>query len=384
MATFYSPKTVTDNLIFYYDVGNVKSYAGEPTTNTNGWGQYNYWWGNAIVGRNVTGPTIPPPITGYEIASLISTDGQDTQTILYTASVDQVNGGVYTHSAYVYLVSGTWATVGQHWNPWDYGVQNYIPKGQWTRISYTLTNSSNNYGAVALSYNTNGMIYITAPQYEKKSHSTPFVYGTRSNTQGLLDLTGNYVLDLTYASYDSSGIITFPANNSSNSYITTSTNCGLTGDQTLTAWIKPVYNTGPHKTVICTDINYQYGIKLMNYKNYGRWGLWLGFGSSNWEALVGGDINTNTIQMITGTWKQSTGVVKLYLNGNFYYSFSTGVTSAIALSNGNIRVGAGYELDFGNGQSYEGSIYSAAIYNRTLTDSEVLQIYNSTKGRFGL
>ena len=33
MALFHSPKTSTDGLVFMYDTGNRKSYAGEPTTN---------------------------------------------------------------------------------------------------------------------------------------------------------------------------------------------------------------------------------------------------------------------------------------------------------------------------------------------------------------
>jgi hypothetical protein len=54
MATLEGPNIVTDNLVFYYDENNIKSYKGEPTTNIlptpatngyptigNGWGTYN-------------------------------------------------------------------------------------------------------------------------------------------------------------------------------------------------------------------------------------------------------------------------------------------------------------------------------------------------------
>ena len=33
MSTSYSPRMVTDGLQLYYDVNNIKSYPGEPTTN---------------------------------------------------------------------------------------------------------------------------------------------------------------------------------------------------------------------------------------------------------------------------------------------------------------------------------------------------------------
>ena len=194
---------VKKDLQLYYNREFVKSFRGEATTNTcNLNSRYDYVWANGVVTRDTTAPS-PPPITGFEIAKLRSTDGADTQTILYTAAVDQVNGGVYTHSAYIYLESGTWASVGQHWNPWDYGVQTYIPLNKWTRISYKVTNTAANYGQVACAYNTNGVIYITATQYEKKSYSTPFVNGSRTaNTiaggGGLLDISGNnYNIDLT-------------------------------------------------------------------------------------------------------------------------------------------------------------------------------------------
>jgi hypothetical protein len=226
--------------------------------------------------------------------------------------------------------------------------------------------------------------YITGLQYEAKQSPTPYIFGSRSNTQGLIDLTRTTTLDLTNVAYDSGSNIDFPVNSSANSYITTNTNCGLTGDQTLTAWIKSTYGTSsPHRTVICTDSSYQYGIKLMNYKNNARWGLWVGWGSSNYEALTGTDINDNTWKMITGTWKQSTGVVTLYLNGVYVTQFSTGNTGALSLSTGNIWVGMGYEIGFGTGQSYEGKIGEASIYSRTLSSDDVLKIYNRTKARYG-
>lgn len=184
---------VKKDLQLYYNREFVKSFRGEATINTCDLNtRVNYVWANAVATRDTTAP-VAPPITGFEIAKLRSTDGQDAQTILYTAAVDQVNGGVYTHSAYIYLESGTWVSVGQHWNPWDYGVQTYIPLNKWTRVSYTVTNSAANYGQVACSYNTNGVVYITATQYERKSYSTPFVASTlwTPNLVNVISTNGN-------------------------------------------------------------------------------------------------------------------------------------------------------------------------------------------------
>jgi hypothetical protein len=43
MSTSYSPRLVTDGLQLYYDVNNIKSYPGEPTTNA---------WSNIVAGTN--------------------------------------------------------------------------------------------------------------------------------------------------------------------------------------------------------------------------------------------------------------------------------------------------------------------------------------------
>ena len=414
-------KTISDGLSFYYDTGNPKSYIGEPTTNLNqqisdytgtGYSSDGEWTSDPTRFTKTYDASIITPIgfgatlctesgtTGYHHLSrmgggdesgahsiscyikplnsitnfTIGMLGDGGNQISFNLSTRAITygGGISNRYAFCVVVSGFpgWLYVGANIEGRYGGWVGCI--GISTASSYTPTAP---YKA----------FYITALQYEYKVAPTKFTFGTRSNTQGLLDLTRNNTIDLTNTKFDTSSLVDFPISASANSYITTNTNCNLTGDQTLTSWVKPTYGTAsPHRTVICTDKNYQYGIKLMNYKNTARWGLWLGWGSSNYEALTSSNINDNTWKMITGTWKQSTGIVMLYLNGQYVTQFSTGNTSAISLSTGYIWVGMGYELDFGNGQSYEGKIDSAAIYNKTLNASEVLQNYNSAKSRFGL
>ena len=414
-------KTISDGLSFYYDTGNPKSYIGEPTTNLNqqisdytgtGYSSDGEWTSDPTRFTKTYDASIITPIgfgatlctesgtTGYHHLSrmgggdesgahsiscyikplnsitnfTIGMLGDGGNQISFNLSTRAITygGGISNRNAFCVEVSGFpgWLYVGANIEGRYGGWVGCI--GISTASSYTPTAP---YKA----------FYITALQYEYKVAPTKFTFGTRSNTQGLLDLTRNNTIDLTNTKFDTSSLVDFPISASANSYITTNTNCNLTGDQTLTSWVKPTYGTAsPHRTVICTDKNYQYGIKLMNYKNTARWGLWLGWGSSNYEALTSSNINDNTWKMITGTWKQSTGIVMLYLNGQYVTQFSTGNTSAISLSTGYIWVGMGYELDFGNGQSYEGKIDSAAIYNKTLNASEVLQNYNSAKSRFGL
>ena len=394
--------------VFYMDTYNNKSYVGEPTTN--------YQWnsGNEITPWTVGG-------TNTDVTNTLAQGpvlGAKTWKFQKSGTSNQWNGwessygGIWTgNSGDVWTTSYWYKTFSPAGNT-NFGVGAYftsdwsrqynttilasdtsiIADGRW-HYGYAVTQFNENYSNAIIvdgpswgySYSA-GELYINGLQWEKKSHPTPFAYGTRSNTQGLLDLTKNSTIDLTNMVYDSSASLNFPSDNSRNTYFTVSNTTNLTGDVTLTAWVKPVYNLSstPHKTIVCTHPTYQYGAKLMNYKNYARWGMWLGFGNDNYEAFVGDNVNDNTYKMLTSTWTKSTGVVVLYLNGAVRTTITTGKANTnLYYDATSIQVGVGYETAFGNGQSYEGKIDSTAIYNRALSSDEVLKIYNRTKKRYG-
>lgn len=422
MSTSAPLKTVQDGLVFYFDSNNPKSYRGEPTTNLTktrsdytgtGYSPDGEWTSDPTRFTKTYVSSVETPIgTGathcvesgtagyhhlssfggssesgahtiscyvYPISTNISNftigmlgDSNNMITFNFTTNAITYGGGISNRNAILYPVSDWpgWYRVGANIEGRVGGWVGCI--GLNTYLSYTPSSPYKSF-------------YITGIQYEYKDHVTQYISGSRSNTDGLNDLTRRTTLDLTNAKFTTSASIDFPINASANAYITTNTNCNITGDQTLTAWIKPTFGSSTqHRTVICTDTDYQYGVKLMNYKNNARWGLWLGWGTSNYEALTSTNINDNTWKMITGTWKQSTGIVTLYLNGEYVTQINAGNTNAIVLSTGNIRVGVGYELTFGNGQSYEGKIDSAAIYNKTLSSDEIRQLYTRTKSRYGL
>ena len=421
--SIHGPGKVTqDGLVFYFDANNVKSYAGEPTTNLNKARSDYTGTSYSTDGEWTSDPTrftktfysnVETPI-GNGATHCIESGTTGFHHLSRWGGGEE--SGAHSISCYVYPLStnitnftigmlgdsGNMVTFDFTTNGITYGGnisnRNAIIRPLrdwpgWYRVGANIEGRVGGWvGSIGLNTYTSytpsspyKSFYIAGIQYEYKDHITQYVSGSRSATEGLFDLTRGTTIDLTNTKFDSSASLDFPINASANSYATTNTNCNLTGDQTLTAWIKPTFGSAtPHRTVICKDKDYQYGIKLMNYKNNSRWGLWVGWGTSNYEALTGTNINNNQWKMITGTWKQSTGIVTLYLNGEYVTQFSTGNTSAIALSTGNIWIGMGYELDFGNGQSYEGKIDSAAIYSRTLTAAEIRQNYNRSKSRYGL
>ena len=378
MSVFSGPSILTDGLVFDYDMSNTqKSWQGKPATNTCSFGTYDYGYNSTKI-TNAT-PPVPPPITGYPIYKITSTDGNDSQQILYTATVDQVNGGTYTHSAYVYLESGTWVSAGQHWNPWDYGTQQFIPRGVWTRIEDPVTNSTNNYGNVAMCYNTNGAVYVTASQYELGSVASPFITqsnGVRSNTQAIVDLTGRNTITANSLVYNSDGTFTFAGGVN---YLTPSSLDSLVGDVTLEAAVNLGTRNGPHQTAICTDSDYQYGIKLLA-SYHGNMAAWIGFGSTNYIITAGSLENTGN-NIIACTRSSTTGLLTLYLNGVLVASGTSTTGNMSSSGSGKGRVGIDYHS---GGYGFNGKIYFAKAYDRVLSATEIQQNFNAQRTRYGI
>lgn len=93
-------------------------------------------------------------------------------------------------------------------------------------------------------------------------------------------------------------------------------------------------------------------------------------------------LSNDTIYIITITWNQITKVAEMYVDGLLISSVETGVPNAVTPPWAN---GTNYHL--GNwdaaGGTY-GKLYSAYVYNRALSSTEVLQNYNALQSRFGL
>ena len=383
---------VKKDLQLYYNREFVKSFRGEATINTCDLNtRYNYVWANGVVTRDTTAPS-PPPITGFEIAKLRSTDGADTQTILYTAAVDQVDGGVYTHSAYIYLESGTWVSVGQHWNPWNYGVQTYIPLNKWTRVSFTVTNTAANYGQVACSYNTNGTIYITATQYEKKSYSTPFVNGSRTaNTVagggGLLDISGNNVnTDLTNAAFNSTGYVF-----SGSQYITVPYSANLDrNDFTITGYCRTSTNDDTHDTVVSRNSDVSATANGWNISRL-RNGLttanafrFMIYGDSTTASQVQGPAISDNVwrHFAVVVDKSVSNTATIYINGVLYSTLGTLPVGNYYPASGSPPLYIGCNKT--NADLWNGDIAQILYYQKSLTAAEVLQNFNATRKTYGI
>ena len=92
--------------------------------------------------------------------------------------------------------------------------------------------------------------------------------------------------------------------------------------------------------------------------------------------------NKNTY--VVGTCDTITDELKLYINGVLIQTVP--FTSTFDIANTPLQIGGTGVLDFENIYQgwLNGKIYSAHVYNRALSASEILQNYNAQKSRFGL
>ena len=100
--------------------------------------------------------------------------------------------------------------------------------------------------------------------------------------------------------------------------------------------------------------------------------------SSNWSYTnfgFHGLFLTNTYYHIVAT--KVNNLVTIYSNGSVVVSKSFGGT--ISTTSNNLYIGS-----FVTTYYFNGSIYTARLYNKALSANEVQQNYNATKGRFGL
>lgn len=92
-----------------------------------------------------------------------------------------------------------------------------------------------------------------------------------------------------------------------------------------------------------------------------------------------GNMSSTKWYHVTATWDRTSGyVIKAYKNGK-YENYGSIPTTQTAFSN--VTPGIVRSPCCG---IYTGKLAVMKVYNRLLTDDEILQNYNATKGRFGL
>lgn len=408
MALTQSPSIVTNGLIMYYDMTNIqKSSTGAPTTNIStgmGIGTYLNTPSDVTSTLTQTGESYRGQPVYKQVLTPITATGVGYLTNAGNPGIGTVTGGgggaaarftghsiffkpavgrlglnsstpIYTH----YSNIGGWQSTGNFDDMGDGWYRAHV-------IFYSAGGGSDGkYWAINPAGATLGVpitVYWAAPFKEDRNDSThvsPYVNDTRSNTQSILDLTGNNTVTANSLTYASDGIFSF---NGSNNFVTISGGMNrLVGTNTVTfsAWIyrtsAPAYWSG----IISNKVNVTDGICLLVNPQSRIFWQYDG-GTSGVYAIDGGAI------LATNTWHNIVGVydnegLKTYLNGVLNHSASDPGKSISAAGNMDITIGA---QDSGPGGPFPGQISIVQIYNRALSAAEIQQNFTATRGRYGL
>jgi len=391
MSASANPDIVDDGLVFLYDTDDGKSYKGEPTTNY-GPASFGDWATEGTAERLALGnsyegqPTyncrteVGASYKGlYKTVSGLRTAAGLSGTVTVSCMVRNNNSTSYNMFAYI----------GHDFT----STRNIAANSDWQKVQWTVNQSSMNNDYVEFRpYTNNASIYLemTMPMVEvNKGHATQFVDGTRSATQGLIDRTGNSTIDLSPASYDSNAQITFDG---TDDYITLGSDSALQGigsSATIECWFKSSA-TGSKFAIMVG-----WGDGTSYYSNFGI-GNW--FSAWSDESIYVG-INSAAVvyaerdgsaKYHDGNWHHAVALMgynnhKIYVDGSevsvsFAYGSNSVSTSKLFGFSSGTEVYIGLR-PYGNGH-FQGELPVVKIYNRLLSDDEVLQNYNAIKSRF--
>ena len=383
MSAHANPDIVDDSLVFIYDTDDGKSFKGEPTTNliTNSGTSNTGWVGYGWTGSQAISNDYP---NTYEFTA---TNGWHNRT--FDTGITS-GGTIYVSFQYklkqqqttqnqIFVLNGT------HLGSYT----NYIGNGsmsfEWQTFSGSFTANANS-SKIAIgprgqdSSGLTDIVYIRNLQVEQKPHSTPFVNGTRSATQGLLDRTGNETINLSDVSFNSNSEMIFdgtddfiplvdnPQNGENSVSWEFITKFDLVHDNETSTY-RQLYI---QESSVWIGQYYDYiGIDIA--KDNGSW--FDGNGGMSTSSKIG-PVNSGQYYHVVFTWDGTN--VKGYLNGEL--GFTTAISGLTGIRNGQSPRRIGRR----SGNPLIGEMPVVKLYNQALTAAEVLQNYNAIKTRFGL
>ena len=371
-----------------YDTGNSKSYVGEPTTNTAGTTNLATYWNNSGTASWVTDDTsVPRLFPDIPVLSMEKlTDGESHIGVGYTSATVSTE---YTYSVYVWIPSTNSSSMAgikpyfrpQPSNGWI-GTLSYNdstswetwPRDQWIRISVTATTPSTNvtYAYISCYLDTAGdKIYFTAPQIETKGHRTPFVNGTRSNTQGLVDRTGNKTITLSNLSYDSNAQMSFDGTD--DQFLISDPDVGTSFSIEVIIKVND-YSNGPI-FISPNSVGIDHFFRVLNNGNVSA--KFVEIADSSADSYTSSTtLNTGEYYHVVISKTPSNGTI--YVNGVAEDSHTP--TLAAAAWSGDWRIGARWNTTY----HLNGELPLLRVYNQALTSTEVTKNFNAIRSRFGL
>ena len=384
MGIARGPNIIKDNIVFGYDTGYgvadnntvTRFYPGENTVNL-----LNYditmptWPSNS---SNMASLTSKTSARSFTVIGTCNVPGSMTfvypsisaNTAFHTISATFTNNSTETSNVALYIrgLNNATSTVNQ-------SQTTTMQPGESVRktlIGNVLTANNGYTAAVGVwSHGTSGQVNmnVTDVQFEEKTHATPFVNGTRSSTQSLIDLKRTKDTDVSNISFDSTGQPDFDG---SNEYI----------------------NLGNYDAL---KLGFDFSLEFVVKPEQDKWMYFFhkGYGANNALAwgrhssgddwffstyISGGYQNT---YMGTATLDKYCHLVATYDGANLRL-YENGVLKATVgtthqMMDTNTSAGIG-----GPERYWNGKIPVAKVYSKVLTTEEVQQNFNAYKNRFDI
>jgi len=376
MATSSGPGAVNSGLVFAYDMANYeKSWRGEPTTNLYDFSFYQAEGGHTATRTVGDAPGLSTSVVDYHTITTSGSWINESARLIIWPTTALAASTTFRVSFWARVTSKETTTIKSAF--YGNAVNNsHSLTTSWQRFSYSSTTHSA-YRALEFGSDDGAITFqIAGIQWESKSVQTPYVKTSRSNTQAILDLTGQNTITANSLTYNADGTFTFATGVN---YCTVSSLDSLIGDVTLEAVVDLGTANGPHQTAICTDLGYRYGIKLLA-SYHGNMAAWAGFGSTDY-LVSGSNIQSTGNNHICLTRSSSTGLISLYRNG-ILVATGTGNTGNMS-SAGSAQGRLGLEYHSGS-YGFNGKINFARAYSRVLTADEIAQNFAATRSRYGI
>lgn len=400
MSFIKGANTVRNGLVFHYDMHNTrKSFKGKPTENIISSQEINH------VKAEVT-YTYVGLDNGWKKYSISGTWASGTYPYSFRISTTVFTGGIY-YSGRLLLKTNVRSKFAK-WPDTDLGVRFVNEAGNTSGSRQTASLGYDRDGLEILEVKVDGHVYSTTYanptttqfgyivsqpledgttfdsatdfvwvkeiQVEQNMFTTPYVNGTRSNDDAIIDLTSNNTATANSLTYNSDGTFEFDG---TNDYMTIpSSGMDFSDEQTIEIWLKTdtldvrrnPYDQayGGYGTLTIETngkINYFWGSAGTNAPPY------TAFGTGTGQLEIG------VISCMCVT--RSTTAVTWYKNGEVTGTASNSHGSLPSTSN-DIRIGDGYVGNF------NGNIYSVRLYTRALSAAEVSQNFQALRSRYNI
>ena len=383
MATIGGPNTEKDNLVFGYDTGYgvadnttaTRFYPGEDTTNvvtnrlpTTGWGTANAQ-GSTITRTFLSENGIP-----FMRFSNV-TNGSDYPRVTDSVFDNSVTvTGTFSTSLEVRGTQGATLRFRIYQNGSTKITNTITLTSEWVRYTFDSQTTTFNLNQPYFNPATTGATYdIRNIQIEAKGHSTPFVNGTRSNTASLIDLKKTRSINISGASFDSTGQ---PVFDGTDDVVNLGTNFDFNNKSfSVEAIIK--WDGGSQDTFFSYRDSAGGTQKDIHWRIYTSGQLRFDFYSNSINSSAGSIVADEYVHLIT-TYNFGSDSCICYKNGEVLMAGSSGPFL------GNDANSTAYVGAWGTIQRFGGEIPILKIYNSAISASEVKQNFNAYKNRFNI